>query len=164
MRMWNILVFLLVLSTPAVAQAVEVKIKPLSDADSYGYQCGFSTEGRRRYSGPGFGVLLPGNVGATVWLHPGQIRIDIQSKDEDGKFGVVESVDLRGSEPIQTADKGQLRVYKRFSPINWEQKLPDLISLLEKCSSEKYLSLPSLGYFIPKIQTKEVGRYSSSAD
>ena len=140
MRVWNVFLLLLILSTPAVAQTVEVKAKPLTDADYYNYQCGFSTEGRRRYSGRGFGVMLHGNVGATVRLNPGQFRMDLQWKDEDGKFGkfgVVESVDLRRSEPIQTADKGQLRVYKRFNPINWEQNFPDLISLLEKCSSEK---------------------------
>ena len=33
MKMWNALVLLLVLSTPAVAQTVEVKAKPLTDAD-----------------------------------------------------------------------------------------------------------------------------------
>ena len=33
MKIWNALVLLLVLSTPAVAQTVEVKAKPLTDAD-----------------------------------------------------------------------------------------------------------------------------------
>lgn len=33
MKMWNALVLLVVLSTPAVAQTVEVKAKPLTDAD-----------------------------------------------------------------------------------------------------------------------------------
>ena len=33
MKMWNPLVLLLVLSTPAVAQTVEAKAKPLTDAE-----------------------------------------------------------------------------------------------------------------------------------
>ena len=122
------------------------------DYINYDYQCGFSVEGRTRHSGRGFGVMLPATVGATVWLHPGQIMMDIQGQGEDGKYHVVESIDLRRSGPIQTADKGLLKVYKRYNPINWEQKLPALIGFLAKCSCE---NVQVRHHYPPSLQAKK---------
>jgi ankyrin repeat protein len=96
-------------------------------------------------------VMLPGKVGATVWLNPGQITMDIQRQGEDGKFLVVESRDLRRSGPIQTADKGTLKVYRRFNAINWEQKLPPLIDFLANCSCENV----RIRHHYPPSQTKK---------
>jgi hypothetical protein len=101
----------------------------------YDYQCGFTAEGRRRYSGRGFGVRLPGRNGS-VSLHPGQIYMEFHERGPDGKFHVVETVDLRKSGPVETESQGLLKVYKRSNPINWEHKLPALIEFLGRCSSE----------------------------
>jgi|SRR6266850_4078093 len=106
------------------------------DYVNYDYQCGFSAEVKTRHSGRGFGVGLPGGVSATVWLSPGQIMMDIHKQGTDGKYYAAETLDLRRSGPIQTADKGLLKVYKRFNPVNWEQKLPSLIDFLGNCSCE----------------------------
>ncbi len=65
-----------------------------------------------------------------VWLFPGQIMMEIVKQGTDGKYYAAETLDLRRSGPIQTADKGLLKVYRRFNPINWEQKLPPLIDFL----------------------------------
>jgi len=54
----------------------------------------------------------------------------------DGKFHVVETVDLRRSGPIQTEGKGLMKVYRRGNPIHWEQKLPPLIDFLNSRTSE----------------------------
>jgi hypothetical protein len=133
------------------AESLLKRVRADRDFINYDYQCGFSAEGPRRYSGRGFGVMLPGKVGATVWLNPGQITMDIQRQGEDGKFLVVESRDLRRSGPIQTADKGTLKVYRRFNPINWEQKLPPLIDFLANCSCENV----RIRHHYPPSQTKK---------
>jgi len=105
------------------------------DYIGYDYQVGFSAEGKTRHSGRGFGVSLPGRDGF-IWLHPGQIYMDFSERGSDGKFHVVETIDLRRSEPIETASQGLLKVYKRSNPIHWEQKLPPLIEFLSSHSCE----------------------------
>lgn len=112
------------------------RVRQDRDYINYDYQCGFSAEGKTRHSGRGFGVGLPGGIGAMVSLYPGQIFMDIGKQGADGKYYSGETLDLRRSGPIQTADKGLLKVYKRFNPINWEQKLPFLIDFLTSCSCE----------------------------
>jgi hypothetical protein len=63
-------------------------------------------------------------------LHPGQIYMEFRERGQDGKFHMVEAIDLRRSEPMRTESHGLLKVYKRSNPINWEQKLPLLIAFL----------------------------------
>ena len=126
-------------SRPRLLSAAEKLLERIGkdrDYINYDYQCGFSTEGKTRHSGRGFGVGLPGGVTAMIRLYPGQIMMNVLREGESGKFHVAETLDLRRSGPIQTADKGLLRVYKRFNPINWEQKLPPLIDFLAKSSCE----------------------------
>lgn len=105
------------------------------DYINYDYQCGFTSEGRQRHSGRGFSVRLPGR-NAFIWLHPGQIFMEFHERGADGKFHVVETIDLRKSGPIQTENKGLLKIYRRSNPINWEVKLPSLIDFLRSYSSE----------------------------
>jgi hypothetical protein len=111
------------------------RVRQDRDYVGYDYQCGFSAEGRHRHSGRGFGVRLPGRD-ALIWLHPGQIYMEFHERGQDGKFHVVETVDLRTSGPMQTESQGLLKVYKRSNPINWEQKLPSLIDFLGGHSGE----------------------------
>jgi hypothetical protein len=62
--------------------------------------------------------------------------MEFREQGPDGKFHVVETVDLRRSGPIPTENMGLLKVYKRTNPINWEQKLPPLIDFLRAHSCE----------------------------
>lgn len=105
------------------------------DYINFDYSCGFSSQGKRRHSGRGFGVRLPGRD-AFIWLHSGQIFMEFREQGSDGKFHVVETVDLRRSGPIQTENLGLLKVYRRANPIGWEQKLPPLIDFLGARSGE----------------------------
>lgn len=101
----------------------------------YDYQVGFSAEGPRRHSGRGFGVRLIDRNGF-IWLHPGQIYMELGDRGHDRQFHITEVVDLRKSGPIPTQSLGLLKVYRRSNPINWEQKLPALIEFLNGCSSD----------------------------
>lgn len=101
----------------------------------FDYQVGFAAEGRRRHSGRGFGVRLPGG-NVSIRLHPGQAYMQFHERGSDGKFHVVRTTDLRKSDPIQTEDKGLMKVYRRRNPLNWEEKLPLLIGFLLRCSAE----------------------------
>lgn len=105
------------------------------DYINYDYQCGFPSQGSRRYSGRGFGVRLPGRDGF-IRLHPGQIVMEFRERGADGKHHVVETVDLRKSGPIQTENMGLLKIYRRANPINWERKLPSLVGFLRSHSCE----------------------------
>jgi len=105
------------------------------DYINFDYSCGFTSEGKRRHSGRGFGLRLPGRD-AFIWLYPGQIFMEFREQGLDGKFHVTETADLRRSGPIQTESMGLLKIYKRANPINWEQKLPPLIDFLGAHSSE----------------------------
>jgi len=111
------------------------RVQPDRDCIHFDYQVGFTAEGRQRHSGRGFGVRLPGRD-AFIRLHPGQIYMQFHERGPDGKFHVVETVELRRSEPIQTEDKGLMKIYRRRNPINWGEKLPPLIGFLASCSAE----------------------------
>lgn len=105
------------------------------DYIGYDYQVGFTAEGPRRHSGRGFSVRLVGRNGF-ICFHPGQIYTEFRERGSDGKFHVVETVDLRKSGPIETESQGLLKVFKRSNPIKWEQKLPAFIEFLSSCSCE----------------------------
>jgi len=119
----------------AACDALLKRVQVDRDYIGYDYQCGFAAEGRQRHSGRGFGVQLPGRT-ASIRLHPRQIYMVFYERGPDGKFHVVETVDLRRSGPIQTEGKGLMKVYRRGNPIHWEQKLPPLIDFLNSRTSE----------------------------
>jgi len=134
-----------------VAESLLERVKKDREYINYDYQCGFSAEGKTRHSGKGFGVALPGGVGAMVWLFPGQIMMEFCKLGADGKYYVDKTLDLRRNGPIETADKGILKVYRRSNPINWEQKLRGLIDFLANCSCENV----RIRHHYPPLQTKE---------
>lgn len=111
------------------------RVRQDRDCIGFDYSCGFTSEGRQRHSGRGFGVRLPGRD-VFISLHPGQIYMEFREQGPDGKFHVVETIDLRRSGPIQTESMGLLKIYRRANPLGWEQKLRRLIDFLDVESCE----------------------------
>jgi hypothetical protein len=127
------------------------RVKQDRDFINFDFQCGFTAEGKTMHSGRGFGVRLPGED-AFIWLHPGQIYMERSKKGTDGKYHIVDTLDLRRRGPIQTEDRGLLKVYRRSNPINWEEKLPSLIEFLKGCSCE---SVRIRHHYPPSVKSKK---------
>ena len=119
----------------SAAESLLKRVRKDRDYINYDYQYAFSTDREVKHS-LAFSLVLPGGAGATVYVCRGQIIMEV-ARQGNGEVHIAETLDLRRTGPIQTAEKGLLKVYKRFNPIRWEQKLPTLIDFLLKCSCER---------------------------